>query len=561
MYTNRKNAVKRARWGQRSLRYLSILLLCSILLGSFAVTADDTDDVADSFTVTFYFNDNQTAEVYHQETVPDGAYITEPDPPTRRGYLFTGWSINPTEDLPFDWDTPITEPLSLFAIWTLDESEEEEEDPEEEEEEPEEPTDQIREHHAFLIGDPEGRILPRDNISRAEAATIFFRLITDEHRTDIWTQTNPFPDVTLSNWFNNAVSTMTSDGLFYGLPDGSFGPQQTLTRAQLATIMVRFQDLTEEEFDLDEDRFTDISGHWAEAEINIAAHQRWVQGVGDNRFAPNAMVSRAEAAAMISRMLGRPAPSIEQLHPDMLTWPDNPPGGYQHRPTLNDPGLVFAGDLTRRLETTSIVLHHLHADASIRNIHQGHLNQGWLGFAYHFQVDKDGSIWLGRPLDTVGAHTAGHNVNTIGVVVRGRYDTVDTTMPNAQYNALVELLRYIQSLYGAVQPLSVHSCVKPQQESGRPLDIFGHRDLTATACPGRFFPMEEVRRGQYRGNHKETFAYVPATWYYLYIQEAGNSYRYLRTADGDYETWLELLPPRNWAVLDRPESEPWHIYR
>jgi len=516
------------------------LLLCAIVLSSLPAIAVEED----SFTVTFYLNAGQPAQVYYQATVLSGNRMIDFAPPEREAYLFIGWYHDPYGDIRFDWNTPIVEDLSLYARWM-----------------PEEPTDQIREHHAFLIGDPEGHILPRDNISRAEVATIFFRLITDEHRTEIWTQENPFPDVNLYNWFNNAVSTMTNDGLFYGLPDGSFGPQQELSRAQLATIMVRFRSLAADDFDLDEDRFTDISGHWAETEINIAAYQGWVQGIGAERFAPNDIVSRAEAAAMISRMLGRPPQVIENLHPDMLTWPDNPPGGYRHRPRINDPQLTFAGDLIRRPETNAIVLHHLHADAPIQNIHQGHLNQGWLGFAYHFQVDKDGSIWLGRPLEYIGAHTAGYNASTIGVVVRGRYDTVDTVMPNAQFNALVELLHYIQGIYSGIQPLSIYSCIKPQQENARPLPLFGHRDLTPTACPGRFFPMEEVRSGQYRGNHQETFVYVAATWYYLYMQEAGNSYQYIRRADGSYETWLELLPPRDWTVLNHPNSKPWHIYQ
>jgi len=83
-----------------------------------------------------------------------------------------------------------------------------------------------------------GLIHPNANVTRAEVATIFFRLITDEARTAYWKQENPFSDVAIQNWFNNAISTVSNTGVFSGLPDGSFAPNQTITRAEMTAVMV-----------------------------------------------------------------------------------------------------------------------------------------------------------------------------------------------------------------------------------------------------------------------------------------------------------------------------------
>ncbi|MCL2827874.1 MAG: S-layer homology domain-containing protein, partial [Oscillospiraceae bacterium] len=173
--------------------------------------------------------------------------------------------------------------------------------------------------HAFLIGACCGNMLPGNAITRAEAATIFFRLMSDDQRTQHWYQENDFPDVSLEQWFNNAVSTTTAAGFFEGRPDGSFAPQTPITRAEFATVVVRMMGVSYQ----GPLRFPDIEGHWAEAAINAAAAEGWVVGMEDGMFRPDQSMTRAEAAAMINRKEGRVAPCEESKLPHMLRFPDN----------------------------------------------------------------------------------------------------------------------------------------------------------------------------------------------------------------------------------------------
>jgi len=145
------------------------------------------------------------------------------------------------------------------------------------------------------------------------------------------------------------------------------------------------------------------------------------------------------------------------------------------QPTIQNPNLRFSGSFTRRTQTRGIILHHLAADVSVQTVHSWHLQNGWIGIGYHFQIDQDGTIWQGRPMDTVGAHTQGHNHQTIGIACRGDFHRVKTEMPQAQREALVNLLRHLRSIYGNIP-------------------IHGHREKMATACPGQFFPLDEIRR-------------------------------------------------------------------
>ena len=173
-------------------------------------------------------------------------------------------------------------------------------------------------HNAFIIGRPTGNVYPSDNIIRAEVVTIFFRLLSDEFRTEMWRQDNPFSDVGLNQWYNNAISTMTNAGIVQGLPNGTFAPRQAITRAEVAAIVARF-------FDENYNgplRFTDIAGHWAEEYINRLASYGWVVGSGDGTFRPNQLMTRAEVAALVNRMLNRVPGSLESLLPGRIHWPD-----------------------------------------------------------------------------------------------------------------------------------------------------------------------------------------------------------------------------------------------
>jgi len=191
---------------------------------------------------------------------------------------------------------------------------------------------------AFLIGRtvPAGQerpIDPRGNITRAEVATIFFRLISDEARAAYWMQENPFDDVTLERWFNNAISTTTNMGLFEGIGDDLFAPERNITRGELAAVLVRFMEREQigaftASFASGSDEFDDIANHWARAYINEAARQGWVQGdtvngVPTGTFRPGQPLTRAETAAMINRMFERLIETPDCRLYDMVTWPDN----------------------------------------------------------------------------------------------------------------------------------------------------------------------------------------------------------------------------------------------
>jgi len=174
-------------------------------------------------------------------------------------------------------------------------------------------------HYAYLIGNDQGLINPTGYITRAQVATILFRLIDDEHRAQFWTQQNPFADVNDADWFNNAVSTMTAMGVFQGRPDG-FAPNAPITRAEFVTVMARATALVDYD---GEHLFPDIEGHWAAESINAMVAAGWIQGDGDGNFHPNRFTTRAEAAAIINRVLNRLPQSVDSLLPGVRTWPDN----------------------------------------------------------------------------------------------------------------------------------------------------------------------------------------------------------------------------------------------
>ena len=175
-------------------------------------------------------------------------------------------------------------------------------------------------HYAYMVGYPDGMVHPEKQITRAETATIFFRMLTDESREDYWSQVNPYYDVLPEDWFNNAVSTLTNAGILNGYPDGNFVPNGNITRAEFAAMAVRF--FTDEEEDVKGDSFPDIADHWANYEINLAYAKDIIEGYPDGTFKPDQEITRAEAVTIVNRVLER-YPHKEYLLEDMIVWPDN----------------------------------------------------------------------------------------------------------------------------------------------------------------------------------------------------------------------------------------------
>ena len=173
-------------------------------------------------------------------------------------------------------------------------------------------------HNAFLVGSPDGRVRPHDSITRAEVVTVLFRLLNDEFRASNWSQHNNFTDVSSNAWFNNAISTLANAGIIHGGAGGEFRPNDAVTRAEFAAMVARFFT----GFEANPGNFRDIEGNWAADYINLIAQFGWVQGDGAEAFNPNANMSRAEAAAIVNRMLGRTLNSTADLLEGRTRWPD-----------------------------------------------------------------------------------------------------------------------------------------------------------------------------------------------------------------------------------------------
>ena len=202
-------------------------------------------------------------------------------------------------------------------------------------------------HFGYIIGYEDGTIKPDASITRAEVATIFFRLLTDEARDKFWTETNSYSDVAETAWYNNAVSTLSRMGILGGYEDGSFRPNASITRAEFAKIAVSFfeyEDISAENI------FTDVAaGSWYENFVAVAAKLGLIEGYAGNVYRPNESITRAEACTIINRTLGR-APDAEHLLPEsqMNTWPDNRPGVWyyaQLQEATNSHEYKWSGDI------------------------------------------------------------------------------------------------------------------------------------------------------------------------------------------------------------------------
>ena len=174
-------------------------------------------------------------------------------------------------------------------------------------------------HFAYIVGYPDGNVKPGSSITRAEVATIFFRLLTEDVRTANSTQANSLSDVSRGQWFNHAISTLSSMGIVKGNPDGTFDPDAPITRAEFAAIAARFDDKNTN----NTSNFSDIASHWAKDEIGVAANKGWINGYPDSTFRPDQYITRAEAMTLVNRVLNRLPEKSEDLLDDMIKWPDN----------------------------------------------------------------------------------------------------------------------------------------------------------------------------------------------------------------------------------------------
>ncbi len=242
---------------------------------------------------------------YPSEQYASGTQVSLSNTPTREGYEFTGWY----EDA--ELTTAVTtvtmdRSKTVYAGWK------ESEDPA--------PPVLIKDHYAYIIGYPDGTVQPTGDITRAEVATIFFRLLTNESRSQYWSSSNRFTDVNEGDWYNNAISTLTNAKILDGYPDGTFQPNGKITRAEFTKIAASFFEKT----GATENPFTDVSEEdWFYSYVLNGYESGIISGYPDGTFRPNDNITRAEAMAIVNRTIGR-APDKEHFLPDMKTWVDNP---------------------------------------------------------------------------------------------------------------------------------------------------------------------------------------------------------------------------------------------
>lgn len=249
---------------------------------------------------------------------------------TRAGYDFLGWATAANGDVEYhdQQSLSITQDTTLYAVWKQQPNQggsggghhNSGSGTQEKPDETPPTTLNDTDHYAYIVGYEDGTIRPNGHITRAEAATVFFRLLTDKARDANLTDRSPYPDVSAGAWYNKAIATLSRMGILSGYEDGSFRPNATVTRAEFAAMAARF-DTEAKPVDTP---FTDLTGCWAADEIAKAYGKGWVNGYGDNTFRPNGPITRAEAVTLINRVLRRLPETDKDLLPDERTWPDNP---------------------------------------------------------------------------------------------------------------------------------------------------------------------------------------------------------------------------------------------
>ena len=247
---------------------------------------------------------------YKDERYSSGTKVTLDKTPTRESYTFTGWYADQALTQKITTVT-MNSNKTVYAGWEATGV-----------------PDKLNgdDHYAYVSGYLDGNVRPNANVSRAETATIFFRLLKSDIRDGNLIADNGFSDVSDGQWHNKAISTMAKLGIVKGRRADNFDPDASITRAEFAAICARFNTKPVE----NSGSFSDISGHWAENEIERAAAFGWISGYPDGTFRPDARITRAEAMTMINRVLCRMPQSESDLLDSMVTWPDNKPSDWHY---------------------------------------------------------------------------------------------------------------------------------------------------------------------------------------------------------------------------------------
>jgi uncharacterized repeat protein (TIGR02543 family) len=335
-------------------------------------------------TVTFDANGG-TLTGAATETVQHREKATKPTDPTKEGYTFDKWYTTKADDGTlsdeYDFDLPVIKNITLYAGWTPtpstptpnpnpnppptpDPTPGGGNDDDDDDSPTPTPTPSVAEqvgmegptvndlnttdHFAYIKGYEDGTVRAGKYITRAQVATIYYRLLTDEAREAYFKETNDFPDVSDDYWANKAISSLANLGIVEGFKDGYFRPNAYITRAQFAAIAARFSDPVAGMAI----PFTDVpDDYWAADLIAFAADVGWVDGYGDGTFRPANNITRGAAMKLINNVLRRLV-DADGLLPEAIQWTDNNVGDTFYYVVLE---ATNSHDYTRRDETTSIV--------------------------------------------------------------------------------------------------------------------------------------------------------------------------------------------------------------
>lgn len=263
----------------------------------------------DFHTLTF---DTMGGSKIAPETVRHGLTVAKPKDPVNGGYIFDGWYTDKTFRHRYDFSTPLTEDITIYAKWflivlpgvTVKKNT---------------PKLNTADHFAYVQGYPDGTVKPAGNITRAETAAILFRLMDEGSRKTYYSTKSGFRDVASGSWYNTYVATLNNAGVITDSSNGYFRPNEAITRAELAAMLAKFSETTGAA-----NYFNDVSAkYWAANAIAICAKLGWINGYPDGTFRPDKNVTRAELMAMINRATGRAPKSADAFLPGMKTWSDN----------------------------------------------------------------------------------------------------------------------------------------------------------------------------------------------------------------------------------------------
>lgn len=259
------------------------------------------------YTLTYESNGGTA---FAAEKYASGTEVKLTKTPHRDGYIFTGWY---SDDKLSQRVTSVTirKNMTVYAGWAEVEISY---------------LLNTKDHEAYFFGYDDGLMHPTDNITRGQTAMVLFRLLNEEHKATILTSENRFPDVDSSDWYNEAVSTLTNGGYINGYPDGTFGGDNTITRMEFVAMLVRVLGVDETA----ECNYSDVSrDNWAYRYIATASQVGWVNGIGDGTFRPEQPITRAEAMAIFNRILNRGVDENSSID-GHKTWTDNQPGTWYY---------------------------------------------------------------------------------------------------------------------------------------------------------------------------------------------------------------------------------------